>query len=111
ARARRVLEPWIDAVTLALDVDGSPEPRLGLEGYTSDWPGILESVRQAGLCSAKEAAELLTWPGLRSDSDHLPEPLGRMSRFLGGRRRCVLHRGLSHLKLVIDPDRSLEAKI
>src|SRR5262249_13973627 len=110
-RARRLCAPWIDRVTLALDVDGQPAPRLGLEGYTDRWPGLLAALGSEGLCDAGEAAELLGWPGLRADGEAFPEPLGRIARFLEGRRRSVLHRALSHFKLVLDPSLPLEAKI
>jgi hypothetical protein len=110
-RARRTVEPWIERVTLALDVDGRPEPRLGIEAHTALWPELLGALVEEGLCSAAEAEELLAWPGLREDGENFPEPLGRMARFLEGRRKSVLHRRLSHVKLVLDPFRPVEAKV
>ena len=113
ARPLRELVDWLGPIerphlSFELDAEGVG-PRVGLEASfrrqpdrEPGWRRILDWLVAAGLCHPDQARALLVWPG----SDHLRSALDRWPT--GARGHLV--RALSHVKLVLEPDREPAAK-
>jgi hypothetical protein len=102
------LAPHADFVGLHLDVGERIYPQIGVEPnfaagcWTRQphreprWHGQFDSLMQRGLVTAAERDALLSWVGHQ--------------RFKSGAKEQLLLRGLSHLKVVLRPDRRPLAK-
>lgn len=105
----------IKRVPLHVDVADRVLPRIGIElgpdnptaGPSSDldprgpmagWQRTLDSLVADGWCDLEKRRAALRWPGRRA----VP---------CGGRWPAVLHRRISHVKLVIDPEDDVRAKV
>ncbi|HVR62339.1 MAG TPA: hypothetical protein VMU50_10595 [Polyangia bacterium] len=114
AEARRQLAALLQSVLapcryLSLQIDAGDGdrvgPRIGVEvspSVTADgdtWPAVAERLRRAGLGAPSRLAALGRWPGIGPP------------RAIGGRWPSQLVRQLSHVKLVLEPARPIEAKV
>jgi hypothetical protein len=98
---------YVDEVVLCFDVGATIGPRVGIEGYLDDrlsagrqgrWRPLLEALERRGLCTAAKRQALLGWHGWAWRT--LPHELWR----------TPIARLISHVKLVHDSGRDLEAK-
>lgn len=103
----------VERIHLSLDVSpGAILPRIGIEGSFSRlpsreprWSGLLDRLVDRGLCTPGKRAAVLSWTGYDtfwSAAQSWPVATAGVDGF------CV--RSLSHLKVVCDPGRDLEAK-
>jgi hypothetical protein len=114
-RAREAAALLAGAERLHLSFDlGEAEilPRVGVEGSFSRLPGreprwaeLFDRLVARGLCAPEKAAAALAWPGY----DSLWTAPERWPAAAGPGGFCV--RALSHVKVVAQPDRPLEAKV
>jgi hypothetical protein len=109
---------------LALDIDVGPSvgPKVGFElfidaplGQTRPrWEKLLGRLVERGLCLPAKRDAALAWVGHTTQRHHpeaWPESLRRASHELNGRGLSLFLRRLSHLKVVHQPGRPLEAKV
>jgi len=114
------LSPYVDSFALSMDLAHVVHPRIGLECYVSPgsgflpgWRRLLDRLVEFELCSAAKADGLLAWSGVCQEStcpDVWPPHLRWGDRLLGPRATSVIARTLGHVKVVVQPERPLEAK-
>jgi len=102
------------AIILSVDVsaDGAVaiQPKVGIELRTRDVRGVLSRLAKQGLCSSEREKEIAMYLGLSSTEEYLPENLmPRKSFNMPG--NITVSRGLSHIKVVVNEKRLLEAKV
>jgi hypothetical protein len=112
-----------DRVTLDIDVGESVGPKVGFEFFIDEpfgpsrprWEALLDHLVQRGLGLPGKREAALAWVGYtqqRSQPEEAwPEGLRRTARELEGRGLSLFVRRLSHLKVVHQPGRPLEAKV
>jgi hypothetical protein len=111
-----------DNAALAIDVgrDGVM-PKVGLElsvrgglrRSKARWEPIFSRLVERGACLPGKRDGALAWIGYdheRADPDAWPEGLRDRSRALAGSALSVFQRRISHIKLVVRPDKPVEAK-
>ncbi|HET9625856.1 MAG TPA: hypothetical protein VFP84_31060 [Kofleriaceae bacterium] len=110
----------IDGLALNLDVSDGVAPKLGLECYL-DFNGrvltrtkaLLDELVERGLCLPGKRADILRYHGWTDQRAHLagwPVHLFTEAMLLRPDELSVFWRKLHHVKLVVHPDRALEAK-
>jgi hypothetical protein len=111
------IAPLFDGVErLHLSFDLSPEgvlPRIGIEGSfprlprrEPRWAALFDRLEERGSCDPRKREAALAWPGY----DSIWTATKRWPiEAVGARGFCV--RGLSHVKVVCQPDREPEAKV
>jgi hypothetical protein len=109
-----------DRFNLALDVGDAVGPRLGFECFFDRqppdeprWGALLDELAARGHCSASKRAALLQWPGTSVEAGgrgRLPRGLAETLALFREQLVFVLARRINHLKLLLHPDGSLEAK-
>lgn len=94
------LTPYVDRITVCLDVGRTIGPRIGLEcslleqsSTETRWAALLDLLVTWGVCLPEKQAALLRWAGRAALSD-------------GG----AVVRRLSHIKMDYRPDQPLQAK-
>jgi hypothetical protein len=108
-------------VTLCLDVSDSVYPKFGLEcsfdpkhaDQVARWVGLLDACVALGVCTDSQRAGLLSWPGLidpASAAQPWPRHLMLQSLAAPADQFIFIRRRISHIKLVYQPGRPLEAK-
>lgn len=100
---------------LHLSFDVAPEgilPRIGIEGSfprlpprEPRWAELFERLTEQGLCSPEKKEAVFAWPGFET---FWSAPAAWPVEAVGARGFCV--RGMSHVKVVCQPDRPPEAK-
>jgi hypothetical protein len=100
---------------LHLSFDVAPEgvlPRIGIEvsfprlpHREPRWAELFERLTEGGLCSPEKKKAVFAWPGFET---FWTAPAAWPVETVGARGFCV--RGLSHVKVVCQPDRAPEAK-
>lgn len=112
-----------DRVSLDIDVGSAVGPKVGFElgidtpmGLSQPrWARMLERLVDAGVALPGKAEAAQSWMGYvpqrRHPDEAWPEGLRNTARELNGRGLSLFLRRLSHLKLVHQPGRRLEAKI
>jgi len=107
-----------ERITVCLDIGQYISPQIGLEciflqQHESRWAIFLDYLVEHGLCEPEKREALLNWPGQSNPVNSLalwPEHL--IAASLLKPRECftVFERRLSHIKVVWQPQRRLEAK-
>jgi hypothetical protein len=119
AQAEALLTPFADSLVLTLDVgDDGMQPRVGLELRLARqpteeprWDSLLARLVERGLCGPERRGAVLAWPGVRLAPPALDAPhLAAQRALLGPRAVPIVRRKISHAKLVVRGDGSLEAK-
>ncbi len=103
----------VERIHLSFDIGPAAIlPRIGIEGSFSSlpcreprWSGLLDRLVDRGLCTPGRRAALLSWTGYDT---FWSAPQSWPAATAGVNGFCV--RSLSHLKVVCDPGRDLEAK-
>lgn len=111
-RLAELLRP-VERFHLSFDVGDELRPRFGLEGSFArqparepGWTELFDRLGSRGLCTDAQRRAVFAWPG----SDSLwTAPDAWPVAAVGARGHFV--RSLSHVKLVAQPDRELEAKV
>lgn len=103
----------VERIHLSFDI--APEgilPRIGLEGSfprlphrEPRWAELFGRLTERGLCSPEKKEAALAWPGFET---FWSAPAAWPIEAVGAKGVCV--RGLSHVKVVCQPDRPPEAK-
>jgi hypothetical protein len=103
----------VERIHLSFDIASTVLPRIGIEGSFSRlpvreprWRELLERLSAQGLCPPEKLDALLSWTGYDT---FWTAPKAWPVEAAGVPGFCV--RGLSHVKLVCNPDRDLEAKV
>lgn len=101
----------IDRPHLSFDIGEEILPRIGLEGSFASqldprWTDLLTRLTARGLCSSAEQDAILAWPGYDT---FWTAPADWPLEQAGLQGFCV--RSLSHIKVVVQPDRAPEAKV
>jgi hypothetical protein len=104
----------VERIHLSFDI--SPDgvlPRIGVEGSfprlprrDSRWEELFDRLKGRGICDPGKREAALAWPGYDS---FWKAPERWPVEAMGARGFCV--RGLSHVKVVCEPDREPEAKV
>jgi hypothetical protein len=122
ARLVAEVSRWVDRIDLDLDVGTRILPKIGLECYFNHqvqpkveprWQAFLDFLVDQGLCQPAKREGLLAYPGYVREKDNpglWPPHLRAASSFLGERYEGVFFKGLHHIKIVYQPEKSLEAK-
>ena len=111
-----------DRISLDIDVGEAVGPKVGFEFSITEpigpgrprWERLLAHLVEQGLGLPEKQEAALAWVGytLQKDQpDAWPEGLRRAARELNGRGLSLFLRRLSHLKIVHQPGRPLEAKV
>jgi hypothetical protein len=105
---------------LDIDVGETIHAKIGLEcffikqpQYEPRWPLFFDYLVEKGLCSTAKRDAMIMWPGLfQKDTDPAlwPTHLNWGDAFLGDKAVSVFFRRISHIKIVYQPDKPLEAK-
>ena len=112
------LVPFVDDVTLDIDVAESVRPKVGLECILDKapsperWRRWLDDLVARGLCTAGKRDGMLAWIGVstqRSQPELWPENLVRASQRTPG-LISGFQRRINHLKLVHQPGQPLQVK-
>ncbi|MCP3100114.1 hypothetical protein LZ198_14655 [Myxococcus sp. K15C18031901] len=109
--------PFVDDVTLDIDVGDGLHPKLGLECILDKdpsparWKRWLDQLVEDGLCTPAKRDALLTWPGMLTalNTRGWPENLLRASEQLPGVHSGFARR-INHLKLIHQPGQPLQVK-
>ena len=114
------LTPFVDTLALAIDIDRTVHPRIGLECFVtkqfhdqSRWQQFIDHLVQTGLCSSPKRNALLAWTGFtqRSDCPELwPANLNYGDILIGANALSVFWRRINHIKIVYQPGQPLLAK-
>ena len=101
----------IDRPHLSFDIGEEILPRVGLEGSFASqrdprWTELLTRLAARGLCSSAEQDAILAWPGYDT---FWTAPADWPLEQAGLQGFCV--RSLSHVKVVVQPERAPEAKV
>ncbi len=109
-----------ERITVCLDVGQHIYPQIGLEciflqqlPHESRWAVFLDYLIECGLCEPQKREALLNWPGQSNPLNSLapwPEHLISASLLEPKEHFTVFERRLSHIKVVWQPQRQLEAK-
>ncbi|WP_017718223.1 hypothetical protein [Kamptonema formosum] len=111
---------FADRITVCLDVGERIYPQIGLECILLKqpqseprWTAFLKYLVDGGLCAPAKAEALLNWPGQTNPAGApAPWPGELIAASLLQPPNCfsVFERRLSHIKIVWQPQRRLEAK-
>jgi hypothetical protein len=112
---------FVDETILNFDVGDVIFPKIGIEcelikkdpRIEPRWQLLLDYLVEKGLCTPKKRDAFLYWCGYSQEKTHpelWPRNLSKISSFLGERGSSVFFRRLNHIKIVYQPDSSLEAK-
>lgn len=115
------LSRQVDRVDLDLDVGEVLLPKIGLECYFDParqpqteprWRLFLDFLVQSGLCHPAKRDGLLGYPGYTRQKDQplWSDHLQITASLLDNHCESIIFRGLHHIKIVYQPDGSLEAK-
>ena len=109
-----------ESFALSMDLAHSVHRRIGIECYVAggprfvdQWRLLLEGLVERGLCTSAQADALLAWNGVSQEDscpDTWPRHLRWGDRLLASRAISVIARTLGHVKLVVEPGRSMQAK-
>jgi len=116
-QALGVADGFVDRVWVDLDVGDTLGPRLGVEcpvpalSPAPRWGPFLDHLVDRVLCFPEERDALLAYEGVSRPGDGTPWPRDlALAGLLEGRASYTYRRFLNHVKLVVDPLRSLTAK-
>lgn len=114
------LSPLVEAFALAIDIDNTVHPRIGLECFATAqfhdqarWQQFIDHMVQTGLCNPAKGKALLAWPGFtqRSDCPDLwPTNLTYGDLLIGSNAVSLFWRKINHIKIVYQPNQPLSAK-
>jgi hypothetical protein len=114
------LSPLGDEFYLDIDVGETVCPRVAVECFIKEqpprgrrWQALVDDLTSRGLCSSSKGNALLAWPGWIRESQCpglWPENLQRADRVVGHTAASVFRREISHVKIVYEPGRVVEAK-
>jgi hypothetical protein len=118
----RELSGLTDRITLDIDVGEKVGPKVGFEFFIDArlddsrprWTRLLEQLVTQGHCLPEKREAALAWLGhanARGQRAEWPESLLRASQAASGQGLSMFLRKLSHLKLVHQPDRPVQAKV
>lgn len=105
--------------TVCLDVGATVFPQIAFEcaakriGDSHDWSGFLECLVERGWCLPEKKEALLQWPGFITPANsevRWPASLIRASLLKPVDQFTVLERQMSHIKLTLQPEGSVQAK-
>ncbi|MBW4428468.1 MAG: hypothetical protein KME50_29585 [Nostoc desertorum CM1-VF14] len=116
------LENCVDSIGLNCDVGETVLPTIGLEchleckspKYEPRWQLFLDYLVDIGLCTPAKRNAILAWSGFcqkASQPEIWPQNLAWGNTFLGTRAFSTFTRNISHIKIVYQPDISIEAKV
>jgi hypothetical protein len=111
----------VDRIGLALDIGTSLHPRIGLECYMATderpqyerWAGLLDLLIQRGIALDVKCRALASVPGqtdIRGRFELWPPDLREAWEVTRRTMTSVFLRRIHHIKLTIEPDRSIGAK-
>ncbi|WDD36980.1 hypothetical protein PQG02_34725 (plasmid) [Nostoc sp. UHCC 0926] len=117
----QILSGLSDTIVLNFDVGNVIFPKIGIECELNKkdprieprWQLFLDYLVEKGLCTSEKRDAFLSWTGYSEEKTHpelWPSNLSKISSFFGGRRSSIFFRRLNHIKIVYQPDSSLEAK-
>jgi hypothetical protein len=119
-RAFDLFEDLDPQVYLNLDAGEEILPRVGLEIFFQQQPkhsprlqAFLERLLARGLCSPREQEALTEWPGASREEPGgpaWPEPFSTLSGLFSRHATSYVVRSLNHLKLLVGPEGTLQAK-
>jgi hypothetical protein len=116
-QALGVADGFVDRVWVDLDVGDTLGPRLGVEcpvpalPPAPRWGPFLDHLVDRALCLPGERDALLAYEGVSRPGEGPPWPRDlAVAGLLEGRPSDTYRRFLNHVKLVVDPARSLTAK-
>ena len=114
------LADFVDEINLNFTVDNTVLPKIGIEcefinqpKTNSKWSLFLHYLVKNRLCTPDKRDGFLNWPGASRENPNKElwsTDLVRTSTFLGSRATCILLRQLNHIKVVYQPNTSLEVK-
>ncbi|MEL7357902.1 MAG: hypothetical protein AAFN40_15190 [Cyanobacteria bacterium J06560_6] len=114
------LSPFVDTLAIAIDIDPTVHPRLGLECFATNqfhdqtrWKCFIDHLVQTGLCTPAKRNALLAWSGFiqRSDCPELwPANLTYGDLLAETNAVSVFWRRINHIKIVYEPGQPLLAK-
>ncbi|WGV27159.1 hypothetical protein [Halotia branconii] len=115
------LSIYVERIDLDLDIgEAGVAAKIGLECYLTlqpkyepRWRAFLDYLVKVGLCFPQKQEALLTYPGYVREKNHQnywPSHLLKLSQFLGQNHENVFMRGLHHIKVVYQSERTIEAK-
>ncbi|MBW4593456.1 MAG: hypothetical protein KME46_11175 [Brasilonema angustatum HA4187-MV1] len=114
------LSPFVDTLALAIDIDQTVHPRIGLECFVtkqfhdqSRWQQFIDHLVHADLCTPGKRNALLDWSGFtqRSDCPELwPANLTYGDILMGSNAVSFFWRRINHIKIVYQPGQPLSAK-
>ncbi len=116
-----VLSSLSDIIVITFDVGNVVFPKIGIEcklikknsRIEPKWQLFLDYLVEKGLCTPDKRDAFLSWGGYLQEKSHpelWPSNLSKVSSFLGARGSSVFFRRLNHIKIVYQPDSSIEAK-
>ncbi|NMG05525.1 hypothetical protein [Brasilonema sp. UFV-L1] len=116
-----ILSDFSDVIILNFDVGNVIFPKIGIEcelikkdpRIEPRWQLFLDYLVEKGLCTPEKRDAFLSWSGYSHKKSHpelWPTHLSKLSSFLGARGSSVFFRRLNHIKIVYQPNTSLEAK-
>jgi len=116
----RHLAAYADEFYLDVDVDSAVAARISIECFLKReplagdrWRRLLADLCERGLCTPAKADALMGWPGVTQRStcaDLWPENLRWTDDLIGVVARSFFLREISHIKIVYEPGRLVEAK-
>lgn len=114
------LTPFVDTLALAIDLDPTLHPKIGLECFaTKDfqnqkrWQALIDHLVQTGLCTPAKRNALLDWSGFTQQIDCpnlWPANLTYGDLLTGSNAISFFWRRINHIKLVYQPEQPLAAK-
>ncbi|MBE9100254.1 hypothetical protein [Vacuolonema iberomarrocanum] len=114
------LSPLAEAFALAIDIDSTVHPRIGLECFATAqfhdparWQQFIDHLVQTDLCTPAKRNALLAWSGFtrRSDCPDLwPANLTYGDLLMGLNAVSLFWRRINHIKVVYQPGQPLSAK-
>ena len=114
------LAPFVDTLALAIDLDPTLHPKIGLECFATKefhnqecWQALIDHLVKTSLCSPAKRNALLTWTGFtqRVDRPQLwPANLTYGDLLMGSNAVSFFWRKINHIKLIYQPGQPLTAK-
>lgn len=114
------LSPFVHTLALAIDLDPTLHPKIGLECFATPefhdqerWQHLIAHLVQTGLCSPAKQNALLDWSGFTQQvdcPDLWPANLTYGDLLMGSNAVSFFWRRINHIKLVYQPGQPLTAK-
>ena len=120
ASCTSMLAPFVHTFALAVDIDQTIYPRIGLECFATDqfhdqarWRQFIDHLVQTGLCAPAKRNALLAWNGFTQKSEcpeRWPTNLTYGDLLIGANAVSLIWRRINHIKIVYQPGRRPSAK-